>query len=190
MALPKYMEARPMKRGGTSYRVRLPDGRKVSLGRHLEEALARYAKIMPTDQQDGPSLAGELWARAKKGAAARSIPFDLSEQDVASLVERAGGRCELTRRTFTNEKRPGARIRPWAASIDRRDAEQGYTFGNCRLVCAYVNVALNRFGDALFVELVEAIVRRTVREELASNFPRPARSPVRMGNAAATTKPH
>ncbi len=89
----------------------------------------------------------------------------------------------MTNKRFGDDKPPGSRIRPWAPSIDRRDSSAGYTASNCRLVCAYVNVAMNRFGDDLLVELIEAIVRREVRQAMLSHFPRKRRSLGAVGNA-------
>lgn len=168
MNLPPYMEARPLKRGGLTYRVLMPSGRKVSLGWNLDEAMESY-KLLRPDASDGvviDKMARELLARHRKGSKQRSIEFLLTLGDVRILIEKHKGRCAITQKEFSNDRPKGSRIRPWAASIDRKDATKGYITGNCRLVCAYVNVAMNQFGDALFVELIESIVRRVVREEL------------------------
>ena len=168
MGLPPYMEARPMKRGGFTYRVLMPNGRKVALGWNLDEALETYGKLRPelTESDVINQAAAELLARHKKGSKQRKIEFLLTLPDVRQLIEKSNGKCNITKKPFSNDKPAGSRIRPWAMSIDRKDATKGYTTENCRLVCAYVNVAMNQFGDALFVELIESIVRRVVREEL------------------------
>ena len=165
--LPPYMEARAMKRGGYTYRVKLDDGRKIALGWNLQEALAEYQRLRGRFA-DPAQLASEIIRRHKRGAAQRGIAFELSAADVAAMLDRQASRCAVTQREFSNERPAGQRIRPWAASIDRRDPDQGYTRDNCRLVCASVNIAMNRFGDGAFIEHMEALVRRVVREELAA----------------------
>lgn len=171
------MESREMKRGGTSYRVRLPDGRKVSLGWNLEEALQRYRQLMPPDPADFDATAANLWARSAKGAAARGIQFSLEIGHVRAMLDRSNGRCELTGRKFSNEKPVGSRIRMWAPSIDRKDSTQGYTPDNCRVVVAFANIALNQFGDSGLQALLEPMIRKIVREELARHFPRGKKLP-------------
>jgi hypothetical protein len=165
--LPPYMEARPMKQGGYAYRVQLDDGRKVSLGWNLQEALEHYQRLR--GRFDAPDqIPSEIVRRHKRGAAQRGIEFEVTATDVAAMLQRQANRCAITQREFSNERPPGQRIRPWAASLDRKDSDKGYTVGNCRLVCASVNIAMNRFGDGAFVEHMEALVRRVVREEIAA----------------------
>lgn len=110
--------------------------------------------------------ARRLFVRHSKGAKARGIAFELTLQDVQVMLKASRGKCAVTDKPFSNEKPAGYRIRPWAPSIDRIDPRKPYTKENCRVVCAAVNVAMNQFGDALFMGLIEAIVRRVVREEL------------------------
>lgn len=47
---------------------------------------------------------------------------------------------------------------PHAPSIDRINSAEGYTPGNCRLVCYIVNCGRNMFTDAEFMEMCEAVV--------------------------------
>lgn len=167
LALPPYMEARPRKGGGYSYRVKLDDGSKVNLGWNLQDALSEYHRLRGRfDAQD--QVASEIWTRHKKGAATRRLAFELSVEDVQQMLDRQAYRCAVTQRPFSNKMPTGQKIRPWAASIDRKNPNLGYTRENCRLVCASVNIALNRFGDQVFTELLEAMVRRVVRSELES----------------------
>lgn len=164
--LPPNMEARRLRNGNYSYRVLLNDGSKVNVGWNLQEAMHEYLRLRGP-AVDSTQAAAEIWQRHKKSAAQRGLAFELTVDDVREMLDRQGSRCALTQRAFSNEKPAGQRIRPWAASIDRKDATKGYSVNNCRLVCASVNVALNRFGDAAFMELLESMVRRIVREELA-----------------------
>lgn len=169
--LPPYMEARPMKRGGYTYRVQLKDGRKVNLGWNLTEALESYRLLRPAAPTSAAQLdvtTKELWVRHRKGAARRNMVFELTMDDVKQLLIDSNGKCAITGRKFSADKPEGCHIRPYAPSIDRQDSSKGYVGGNCRLVCAFVNIGMNRFGDALFQEVIDGAVRRVVREELRS----------------------
>lgn len=164
--LPPHMEARKLRNGNYSYRVQCTDGTKVNVGWNLQEALNEYQRLRgsaPTSHQS----ASQIWQRHRKGALSRGLAFQLTIDDVQQMLVLQGSRCALTQRVFSDEKPDGQRIKPWAASIDRKDSTKGYTKDNCRLVCASVNIALNRFGDQAFMELLEAMVRRVVREEIA-----------------------
>lgn len=177
-----------MKRGGCSYRVRLPGGKFVPLGWNLEDALATYKRLMPADHKDHDALAAELWARSKKGAAARGLEFLLTPEDVSQLVAESGGKCSVSGRKFNSMKEPGTHMRPWAASIDRKDSNKPYTAENCRLVCASVNVAMNSFGDQVFNAMLAGLVRKIVREELRRHFPRKKPSPGAVGNGHSSSE--
>lgn len=164
--LPPHMEARKLRNGNYSYRVQCKDGSKVNVGWNLQEALTEYQRLRGSANTSNQS-APQIWQRHKKGALSRGLEFHLSIEDVQRMLDLQGSRCALTQRVFSDERPEGQRIKPWAASIDRKDSTKGYTIDNCRLVCASINVALNRFGDQAFMELLEAMVRRVVREEMA-----------------------
>lgn len=99
---------------------------------------------------------------AKKNAGPRGIQWDLSDADIAKILARANGKCEVTGKPFVllgNGKRE-----PWAPSLDRIDSTKGYTFNNVRLVAVVVNYALHEFGDNIFFEMAEAaLLKRAER---------------------------
>jgi len=138
------------------------------LGGDFIDALARYDQLLAEARGEpcGPPpfaiSARELLELSRKGARQRKIPHTLSLEQVAAMVQRAGGRCEVTGIAFSGERPAGQRIRPYAPSIDRRDSAAGYHADNCRLVCAGVNVAMNRFGD----EFIQSIRRAALGAEL------------------------
>lgn len=166
LGLPPYMEARALKRGGYSYRVLTPEKKWVLVGWNLDEALAAHKRILGTSWSTAEQDAREVFQRARKGALRRGIEFDITEEEIRRMLEQQNNRCALTQKPFNNTKPHGQRTRPWCASLDRRDSSKGYSVENCRLVCTFVNIALNAYGDGLFTELLEHMVRRVVKEEL------------------------
>lgn len=166
LGLPPYMEAYPLKRGGYSYRVLDKNKKWVGVGRNREEAIEARNKLLGRHVSEDDQNPAEVFIKAKKGAKQRGIAFELTEDDVLSLFQRQNWRCALTQKPFNNKRPHGQRTRPWAASLDRIDSRRSYTVENCRLVCTFVNVALNTYGESLFSELLEHMVRRIVLAEL------------------------
>lgn len=106
-----------------------------------------------------PKYAYDLHRRCRAVAARRGLPFDLEAADVVAMIEKANGRCPLTMIAFDYTRRPGTRFRPWAPSIDRIRPAAGYVRGNCRVVCAYINLAINEFGEDVFLMVARQVLR-------------------------------
>ncbi len=98
---------------------------------------------------------------AKRGAEARGIKWDLTESDIARVLARANGKCEVTQHPFVITGK--VRREPWAPSLDRINSARGYTIDNVRLVCVIVNYALNEFGDSTFFEMIDAASSLAIR---------------------------
>lgn len=64
------------------------------------------------------------------------------------------GRCELTGIPF-DFSRAGLKG-PYAPSLDRIDAKQGYIEGNCRIILWSLNTAFSWWGEEAFRPIVEA----------------------------------
>lgn len=133
--------------------------RKVRLCSHREEiddALRRYVAA-PT-RMDVRHLTTVL-AHARKNAKSRGLPFDCSREQMAALWLRSHGRCELTGLAFDLLNLQGFRRRPFAPSLDRIDSRRGYIDGNCRLILAVLNLALNEFGEEIFAKVAVGFLR-------------------------------
>jgi hypothetical protein len=158
---------RRLYRHGHSFRLVHPDGRKINLGRDEGEAIRRYTLLMTPPQPPlPPMLAADVWRRHMRGAKQRGIEFALTMDDAQALLDAGRSRCAVTELPFSMEKPEGLRIRPWAPSIDRIDGRRGYVPGNVRMVCAFVNVAMNGFGERLFLTVLRSLVQAGVAAEL------------------------
>lgn len=149
------------------------------MGRDLPEAIRRYEILMaPRGACDELPAPEQIWKRHRRGATVRKIEFTLTVEDVANALKQAEGRCTVTEHPLSMEWPEGLRVRPWAPSIDRIDATKGYHADNIRIVCAFVNIAMNGFGDAQFHLVLRRVIDAAVKAELAKmgvfNFPRPS----------------
>lgn len=148
--------------------------RSIPLGHDKESAIARARDLNATVNIQGNHLLqqeasrkrrrivlGEAYMdcyrRAQKRSREIDRPFTLTEEELLQIADRAEGRCEVTKIEFDLVK-GDTRRRPFSPSLDRIDCRQGYHLGNCRLVCAAVNLAIADFGDAIFRRICYAMI--------------------------------
>jgi len=116
----------------------------------------------PRGKEKHKSLYYRLLWTAKNRALRDGICFDLTEDDLHRLIQRAGGCCELTGIPFTMSYTGGGSRRPFIPSIDRISCSQGYAFHNVRLVCLAMNVALSDFGEDVFARLAQGYLSKNL----------------------------
>lgn len=147
---------------GAGYIYRPLKGRSVFLGTTLKEAQENYGKAIgqTTTRLIDDGIARQLFRRAKSSAKVRGIAFALDYEDVLTMLERANGRCELTRIWFDLDWAGEHTRRPWFPSIDRIKNDVGYLQTNCRIVCVAVNIALNTFGQEVLLQIAKALRRQ------------------------------
>lgn len=92
----------------------------------------------------------DILKRAKARSARKRRVFELTADDLVAILLRSEGRCEVTGLAFSEKTNPGSKMRPLAPSLDRISAADGYVSGNCRVVCAAVNVAMFNWGEDTF----------------------------------------
>jgi hypothetical protein len=163
--LPRYIS----RKGAGYYFVTRGERKWIPLGSDRAAALAAHRTLLAAlgygEPQgllpDGYSVRF-LLGLVRRSARSRGLENLLTIEDVGELVHRANGRCEVSGIVFSGERDPGQRIRVYGPSVDRIDSSRGYALGNCRLVCAGVNVALNRFGEGLLLAM-RGVARTKVR---------------------------
>jgi hypothetical protein len=127
---------------------------------HLAEFGARKA----LETIETAAILKALRCRSKAG----QIPMHLTAEDIEALRARSNGFCELTGIEFSDAKPIGKRFRPWMPSVDRIDSRGIYEFKNCRLVCAYANIAINDLGEDEFFKLASMFVQAKKRRDKTS----------------------
>lgn len=97
----------------------------------------------------------DMLFKAQKRAGMKGQPFTIDREHIDAMLKAADFRCAVTKYRFSSAREIGVRIRPYVPSIDRLNNRIGYEPGNIRVVCAFVNVALNQFG----VDMLRAAFR-------------------------------
>jgi hypothetical protein len=97
------------------------------------------------------------WTFARKGAKARNIPWDLTENDFKNLAE--AKYCALSGLRLVREPK-----HPDIPSLDRIDSDRGYTLDNVQVVSSRVNIAKNKQSDSDFVEMCQAVANTRGRK--------------------------
>jgi hypothetical protein len=105
---------------------------------------------------DLPAWGKRMYLNAEKRAAMLGRPFVLTVNELAGVIHRAGGRCEVSGIEFDTS---GDR-HPFAASVDRIDSSIGYRVDNIRVVCLIANFAMNTWGEGPLRVLSARIAER------------------------------
>lgn len=101
------------------------------------------------------------YRNARKNASQRKLEFSIPESEIFNLAKSCRSRCQMTgiRFALVDAMAPYER-QPWAPSLDRIDRSRGYVAGNCRLICAIANIAMNTWGEGPLLTLADALVRQ------------------------------
>lgn len=157
----KYREANPdyfKTYSAVKYRAEGRFNNKQRYSRNAEAFKSRRKDFLMTVRGRLMCLLGVARDRASKVGREFSIDIDF----LADLWIQQDGKCALTGMRFSlDDYEYGKRFyRPYSPSIDRVNADGGYTPDNTRLVCTVVNLALNRFGDSVFDVMCEAYIKK------------------------------
>lgn len=123
----------------------------------------KYKGIQKNYRKTSKGVTNSIYYGAKQRAAQRNMPFDLEKSEILKKVEI--GICELTGIAFdykSDAKAGYGRRRPYTPSIDRIDNSKGYTKENCRIIISAMNIALNEWGEEMFLKLAQAYLSARV----------------------------
>lgn len=112
----------------------------------------------------GKGLLSQWISDIKNRSKVKGWKFDITTDFIQELFRNQNGKCAITKIPFTfnrtkHHSTKGRKKDPFSPSLDRIDAGKGYTKNNVRLVCLVVNLALNEFGDKIFVQMCEEFVK-------------------------------
>lgn len=106
---------------------------------------------------------------AKSRAKAKSIPFDLRDEDLLRQLKQQDFKCAITGTRFEPRQTGGHpnNRNPWSVSIDRIDPAAGYVPENVRLITLALNTALSNWGEAVFAKLAASYLTTPTTQEKA-----------------------
>ena len=144
--------------GGKFFRYCPKCGVKLTYGRR-DACLKRHnagslCKSCGQAKRDGVIHSGtyrnirrSVFAQVQRSAEVRSLPFEITIDDVADLLVKQGGTCAFTGETISFSEAP------LNGSVDRIDNNLGYTANNIHLVSKQVNMLRGALTIERFREL-------------------------------------
>ncbi len=166
------------------------DGKRqeIPLGQDLEIALEKYEQLSSRHEILSEEIKAKkktkneyqykywqddlkiLLRQTKSRANIKGIEYTLTHEDLCNMYKQNNGMCALSKIKFDGRKQDGLRIRPYLPSIDRINPGGSYTKENCRLICAYLNQALNQNGVEMLIKMVGSIIvnNKNLANDLAS----------------------
>lgn len=97
------------------------------------------------------------FAKAKKRAVKRGVPFNIPPGTTRALAERCGGRCELSGIEFRTTTTGVCSV--YSPSLDRIDPAQGYVPGNLRLILNGLNALKGDGTDEDVLTICNAVTK-------------------------------
>lgn len=155
-------------RHGAYYLVKRGEWIRVCTRReHLADSLIAV-NVTPASRMEILAYSFRALTQARQNARGRrKLPFELTRADVGHMLHAARWRCAVTNTPFSLQPFGPRAQRPYAPSIDRIENHLGYLPGNCRIVCAATNFAMNCWGETVLATLARHMTGRRVLE--ASN---------------------
>jgi hypothetical protein len=92
------------------------------------------------------------FAICRRGAKSRSIPFEITIQDMWNLYVKQNKRCALTNLPIGFGKNK-------TASLDRIDSNLGYTINNIQWLHKHINIMKQYFDNTYFCEMCKLVAQ-------------------------------
>lgn len=135
--------------------------------KYREKNLDRVNNYMRTTRGRFLTLLNSARGRAKKA----SVPYELDLEWLMEKYEKQSKCCLLTGiQLLLESNRGGSRaFGPFSPSLDRIIPKLGYTKENTRLVCTFINLAMNHFGEDVFAKVAHSYIERNKNANLSIN---------------------
>jgi hypothetical protein len=153
-------------KSGSYYHVAKNVWTRLSIDK--DEALRIAAGLETEDGFDLVSFLEKGFSRYKVNAKARALEFDIAVAEIIAIAQKQKWRCAVTGIKFSLRKIDGKRRKPFAPSVDRIDSAKGYIKGNVRVVCLATNLAINEWGDEIFLSQAKGATRKSKRVKVAA----------------------
>lgn len=98
------------------------------------------------------------FAKARKRAAKRGVPFHIPKGTTKYLHDRCEGRCELSGLGFKTTET--GICGPFSPSLDRIDPNKGYTLDNLRLILNGLNALKGDGTDEDLLQICKAVMEK------------------------------
>lgn len=141
--------------------------KEIDLAKDID-ADAHWKKYVNGILEDQGSWLHDTLKRIKRRENSSKKGCTLLPADMAVMLLRSNGKCEVTGIPFSDEVPNGSRISPFKESIDRIDSSKGYHAGNCRVVCLAVNLAMRDWGESVMITIGKAMLLQELQREIKS----------------------
>ncbi len=118
---------------------------------------------------DLPAWAKTFYLNAERRAHESQRPFTLTVSELAGVIERAAGYCEVSGLLLD----PSGWKRAYTPSVDRLDCTRGYEKDNIRIVALITNFAMNNWGEGPMMALAEQLMRKRQHQGCGSTSSTP-----------------
>ena len=104
-----------------------------------------------------------IWSTKRRNIARKHGTNGVEEETMISILVRSRGLCEVTGLPF--EYGAESQGSPYRYSVDRINSDIGYSRENTRVVCLAVNIAMNKWGEAVLRRIGKAITLQELRSD-------------------------
>jgi hypothetical protein len=124
---------------------------------------ANWKREVESHAQGAANWLRRTHASIQKRTKLRKWESALTLQELHALLLQSGGLCALTGIPMVID---APKRDPFSISVDRIDSSRGYCYGNVRLICLAVNLAMSHWGEEALMTIARALVGRDLLKAL------------------------